>query len=315
MLIDELTITFKAGDGGRGKMSFYHKEKAGPDGGNGGDGGNLYVTGISDIMALDRFGGKPEFSAEDGNPGESNQKSGRNGKDRTIELPIGTVISDLDTGDTFEIIRVGQTFLLCEGGRGGKGNYDLRSSRLTTPKFAEPGTPGVVRRVNLSLKIIADFGLIGLPSSGKTSLLNALTNAHGKVAAYPFTTLSPNLGVYNHKIIADVPGLIEGAAKGRGLGDKFLKHIERVKEIFHCISVESDDPAKDYQVIRKELEEFSPVLKEKKERILLTKIDLVDEKIWMEKIEELKKLGTVIPISIYIPETLVPLKKSLDLLK
>lgn len=310
MLVDEIAVLLKAGDGGKGKMSFGKMQKSGPDGGNGGDGGNLFVVGSSDLTLLGQFHPDEVVSAEDGRPGDKNKMSGKKGSSLTVRLPIGTTIADLKTGEKFEILDLEDNLLLCEGGKGGIGNFELRSATNTTPKKTIPPKPGQARNVKLTLRYIADFGLIGLPSAGKSSLLNELTNAKAKTAAYHFTTLSPNLGVLpdGKKIIADIPGLIEGAHKGKGLGIKFLKHIEKVGLLFHCISSDSPNPVEDYQTVRRELGKYSESLLKKDEIILLTKTDLIDSVELEDKIKELAKFGKkVLPVSIYDPESITKL--------
>ena len=278
MFIDEVEITIKAGDGGLGKVSFGKSGKSGPDGGNGGDGGNVELKISSDLTLLNKFQGKSLISAENGRDGGRNKKTGRNGDDLVVMLPVGSQLKDVNTKEIIEFDRVGEKYILCEGGVGGIGNYDLRSSTNTTPKNTIPPTPGQKQRLKINLRFIADCGFIGLPSAGKSSLLNELTNTNVKTAEYHFTTLSPNLGVLpNKKILADIPGLIEGASKGRGLGIKFLKHIQKVDLLLHCISLESTDPLKDYKIVKKELGKFSKDLLGKDEVIVLTKSDLVSK--------------------------------------
>ncbi len=312
MLIDKAQVVFKGGKGGNGKVSF-RRNKKGPDGGNGGDGGNLYVVAKSDIRLLSQFTREDQFAAENGIDGANNQRSGAKGKDLEIYLPVGTALLDAVSGkELFELSFEGERMLVCRGGKGGSGNWESRSADNPVPRKAEPGQKGEVRELVLSLKLIADFGLIGLPNAGKTSLLNELTGAHERTANYSFTTLSPALGVFNRKVIADIPGLIEGASKGRGLGIGFLKHIEKVKVLLHCISCESEDILKDYQTVRKELFSFNPNLEHKKEIILLTKTDLVENKT-IEKATELlrKKNETILPVSINNWESLEALKEML----
>jgi GTP-binding protein len=313
MLVDEIKLTLKGGDGGAGKMSFGKMMKSGPDGGNGGDGGALRAIASSDLTLLSQFHPDEEVLANDGNPGESNKKSGKKGADRVLKLPIGTEIKDLKTGETFELTDLEDEILLCEGGEGGIGNWELRSSTNTTPKNTIPATLGQTREVKLTLRFIADYGLVGLPSAGKSSLLNELTNARVKTAAYHFTTLSPNLGVLpNKKIMADIPGLIEGAHKGRGLGVKFLKHIEKVGLLLHCVPADSENPTNDYEVIRKELGAYSKSLLKKKEIILLTKSDLLSEDEVKEKLKILKKLKKeVVSVSIHDEDSILALLKLL----
>lgn len=309
MLIDEVDLTVKAGDGGDGMVSFGRRPKSGPDGGNGGDGGDVYALGVEDIMALKRYAPNKVYEAEDGRPGGRNKKTGKFGKDLILEFPVASTLIDRDTGEMMEIEKVGQKELVCQGGRGGRGNWEFRSSTNTSPKYAEQGQPGEKRKVHVVLRLIADYGLIGLPSVGKSSLLNELTKAHVKTAAYHFTTLEPNLGALDNKIIADIPGLIAGASEGKGLGIKFLKHIEKVPVLLHCIAADSGDVEKDYRTIRKELEEFNPELLDKEEFILLTKSDLVSNKKLKEKQKKLQKYSNnVLPVSIYDWDSIQGLK-------
>lgn len=277
MLIDEMEIVVQGGHGGPGSISFGKKAHSGPDGGNGGKGGDFYIRASSDITLLNQFSQKKEFSAKAGQSGGRNKQSGKSGSDFELLIPVGTEIIDQNTNEVIvELKDVDQRVLLCTGGKGGKGNYEFRSPRRTTPEIAQPGLPGEQKHLKLVLKLIADFGLVGLPNAGKSSLLNELTHSKAKIADYPFTTLSPNLGVYNGKIIADIPGLIEGASQGRGLGISFLKHIEKVKVILHCLSCETSNPLKDYRTIRLELEKYNPELLNKPEILLITKTDLAD---------------------------------------
>lgn len=314
MLIDEVEIVIKAGDGGGGMVSFGKGAKSGPDGGNGGKGGDVHIIASSDLTLLNQFQSESLVSAEDGVDGGRDKMFGRMGEDLYLNLPIGSRLEDLDTGEVFELKRTGDKFLLCRGGVGGIGNHELRSAKNTTPKYSISPKPGKSRRLKIVLSFIADFGLIGLPSSGKSSLLNELTSANVKTAQYHFTTLSPNLGVLsNKKIVADIPGLIEGASKGKGLGIKFLKHIQKVGLLLHCISSDSLDALKDYEVVRKELGEYDKKLLEKDEVILLTKSDLKDEK-GIKKIKSrLKNLNRkIISTSIYDESSLESLLKILQ---
>ena len=308
MLIDEVEVFFKAGDGGDGKKSFYPKDKAGPDGGNGGNGGSIYLTATSDLTSLIQFQGKRTRKAEDGQQGGKFQKTGKNGKDFIISLPIGCNITDSETGEMFELNDLEAKILLCKGGKGGKGTHDLATSINTTPMRAEPGQPGQQRNLKIILKLLADYGLIGLPNAGKSSLLNELTKANVKVADYPFTTLEPNLGVMGKKVLADIPGLIEGASTGKGLGIGFLKHIEKVNLLLHCIAIESKNIEADYGIIRQELEKFNPLLTQKPEIILLTKTDLAMPEEIKEKQKILEKFGKVLPVSIIDDQSLQKLK-------
>lgn len=279
MLIDEVNITLKAGDGGDGIVHFYHdgdRPKGGPDGGKGGDGGDIYFRAVSDISRLSQFRYLKKIEAESGQKGGLNQMTGKNGRDLTVEIPIGTVVN-YDNGTSVEFSEVGETIIMAKGGNGGWGNYHFRSSTNQTPRQCKKGYKTAVRNVFIQLKLIADVGLVGLPNTGKTSLLNELTSANARVANYSFTTLEPNLGVMkNGRIIADIPGLIEGASDGRGLGIKFLKHIERTRILIHCLSCESQDPKADYKTVREEIKKYSSTLVKKPEIIILTKSDILE---------------------------------------
>ena len=308
MLITEVNIVFKAGDGGDGKVSFY-KYRRGPDGGNGEKGGSIYISPTTDIYALSPFSRTKKIEAENGRGGMSNTKNGKAGKDLEIKLPVGTIITDKESGEVFEITADFKRFLFCKRGEGGRGNYEFRSGANTTPKFAEKGQAGQKRSLHLNLKLIADYGLIGFPNAGKSSLLKELTSATPKVASYPFTTLEPNLGELNGQIIADIPGLIQGASQGKGLGIKFLKHIEKVSLLLHCLSCEEKEPQKAYQTIRKELENYNPNLLKLPEIILLTKADLrskAEINSYLKALKGLKK--EVLPVSIYDWESLEKLR-------
>lgn len=314
MIVDERRITLKAGDGGRGSISFW-KVGRGPDGGNGGDGGSIIVEGSSDLTLLRQFHENEIVEAERGKDGGPTRKDGKNAPDLRIKMPLGSLITDTQTKEKFEIEKQGQEIHLCLGGRGGIGSYDQRSPENTTPEKAIPPGKGQVRKLHISLRFIADFGLIGLPSAGKSSLLNELTNTNVKTAGYHFTTLSPNLGVlpFSRKIVADIPGLIEGASDGKGLGIKFLKHIEKVTLLLHCISCASSTPLKDYETIRNELKNFDETLLKKEEIILLTKSDLAKENDIEKTIKKLKKIKREIVItSIHDWESIEKLKKRLN---
>ena len=281
MLIDEVQILVKAGDGGNGIVHFYSdafRPKGGPDGGNGGHGGSVYFQAVSDFSKLNQFRHAKVYAAQNGEPGGRNNRTGKNGDDLIIEVPTGTVVN-YDNGTSIELTEVNQKVLIARGGKGGRGNWMFRSATNQTPQERELGFKCTPKKLFLQLKLIAQIGLIGLPNAGKTSLLNELTPANAKVANYAFTTLEPNLGVTKGGlVIADIPGLIEGAADGRGLGIKFLKHIERTHFLIHCVSAESENPLKDYQTVRQELSNYSSVLAKKPEIIVLTKTDTKTEK-------------------------------------
>ncbi len=314
MLIDDLTIRVVSGKGGDGIVAFSgNKMSLGPTGGSGGDGGSIYFNGVSDLGALNRLRNQKVFEAEDGFNGRRQLNDGTRGKDLIINVPVGTVIHNLTTGYDQEIVKIGERLLAAQGGHGGKGNFHFRGSRNTSPTQFQTGLPGQEFEIRLELKMIADVGIIGLPNAGKSSLLNALTNAKSKVANYHFTTLEPNLGVYYELILADIPGLIEGASQGKGLGIKFLRHVERTRILFHLISADSETLAEDYQTIRQELGSYNKNLLEKDEFLFLAKSDLLDKTEITKKIKQLKKLNpNAIPLSINDPDTLTAIKKILD---
>ncbi|MFA6184994.1 MAG: GTPase ObgE [Candidatus Shapirobacteria bacterium] len=311
MLIDEVRITIKGGDGGNGSAHFYSdafRPKGGPDGGIGGDGGSVFFEAVSDISKLNQFRHAKVYTAQNGEQGGHNNRTGHNGEDLIIQVPVGT-LATYDNGTSIELTKLGQKVLMAKGGSGGRGNFCFKSSTNQTPLEKELGYKCQTKKLFLQLKLIAQVGLIGLPNAGKTSLLNELTTADAKVANYSFTTLEPNLGVMkNGLIIADIPGLIEGAAEGRGLGVKFLKHVERTSLLIHCIAADSSDPLKDYQTVHQELNNYSSNLANKPEIIVLTKSDTLDPK-EITKIQKLIKAQ--ISTSIVDPESI---KKLNDLI-
>ncbi len=314
MLIDDVSIRISAGHGGKGSVAFNKTLMSlGPAGGKGGHGGNVYMEGVSDLSALGQFRFKKEFAAEDGLYGRDQFRDGHDGKDLILKVPVGTIAHNLTTGEDIEIEHVAQRVLIAKGGNGGKGNFLFRSSRNTTPKQFQPGLPGESFEFRLELKFIADVGFVGLPNVGKSSLLNELTNAKSKVANYAFTTLEPYLGTYYELILADIPGLIEGSSGGKGLGTKFLRHIERTKTIFHFVSAESPTPVEDYDTIRTELGTYSKTLLKKPEYLFLTKSDVVDAKELKTKLAALKKINTkAIAISIIDDESINKVQKILN---
>ena len=317
MIVDEITIRIKGGKGGDGIVAFSKlKNEQGPTGGDGGNGGNVYIEGISNLSALSKFRFKKEFFAQDGVDGKTRLLEGARGEDLILKVPVGTIAHNLDDRRDFEILEVGEKILLARGGKRGRGNWHFRSSSNTTPRECEKGEEGQSFNFILELRMIADVGFIGLPSAGKSSLLNALTRANAKTAAYHFTTLEPNLGDYYGMILADIPGLIEGASKGRGLGIKFLRHIKRTKILIHCISCESENIKEDYKIIKEELKEYESAIARKKEYIFLTKIDMLDEKEVIKKVKELKKITlNVLPVSIYDEESIEKVQKILNKIK
>lgn len=314
MIIDDVIITVAGGRGGNGVVRFNKtKMSLGPTGGSGGKGGDVFVQGVSDLGALRQFRFKKELKAKDGQMGKFQLNDGHNGEDLTLLVPVGTVIHNLDTRQIIEITKIGQIELLAKGGKGGKGNFLFRSATNTTPLESGKGKPGEFFNVRFELKMIADVGFIGFPNVGKSSLLNELTNASAKVANYPFTTLEPNLGVYYDLILGDIPGIIEGAAEGKGLGVKFLQHIERTKVLFHLISAESSHPIEDYKTVRAELKAYNPLLLDKPEYLFLSKSDIVLPETIATTQSEFKKIGKeIIPISIADDKSMEAVKKILN---
>jgi len=291
MFIDEAEINVTAGNGGDGSVSF-RREKyvpmGGPDGGDGGDGGNVIILADNHCHGLAQFNREKNFKAESGHNGMGQKKSGKNGEDLILKVPAGTQIY-VDDKMVHDFVLEGDQMIVAKRGIGGWGNTHFVSSIKQAPQWSKVGLKGESKRIHLELKLIADAGLVGLPNSGKSTFLSVVSNARPKIANYPFTTLEPNLGTIKLKdkniVIADIPGLIEGASQGRGLGVKFLKHIERTKVILHLIDATSEDFLSDYKKIRNELSQFSLKLADKKEILVLTKSDLLPEK-------DLKKLLT-----------------------
>ncbi len=287
--IDEMDLDAEAGKGGDGVVRWLHlksKEFSGPAGGNGGNGGDVYFRAVRDVGALNRYRGEKFFQAEHGGSGEGRTRHGKNGEDIFIDVPMGSRIRNRGTGEEFELLSEVQSALALKGGRGGAGNAVFKSSVNRSPVQSFPGAPGEKGAFRIELSLIADAGLIGLPNAGKTTLLNSLTGAGAKTASYAFTTLEPNLGMLYGYVLADIPGLIEGASGGKGLGSKFLRHISRTKMLLHCISLESVDPKADYQVVRGELSAWGETLAEKPEIIIITKSDTRDA----GEVQEMAKL-------------------------
>lgn len=286
---DHLYISVHAGKGGDGIVHWQHfpfKPKAGPDGGDGGKGGNIYIRSVRDVFALSMYRNKQIISAEDGGIGMRQEKKGHNGEDVEVVVPVGSIVINLQTNERFYFSKEDQKEVIAVGGRGGFGNTYFKSSRETTPKRAVPGQYGQAYDLYINLKLIADVGFIGLPNAGKSTLLNILTRAQARVGAYPFTTLHPNLGVFYGLVFADIPGLIEGSAIGKGLGHSFLKHIQSTRFLVHLVSLESKDPFKDYEIVRDELYQYNKSLLEKPEIVVLTKSDVVNT----DHIEKILKL-------------------------
>jgi len=287
--VDLIEITVEAGKGGPGCISFHREKfipKGGPDGGDGGKGGDVYIVADESLNNLNQFLSCKYFKAEDGKPGRGQKQHGKDGKNLMIKVPVGTVVIDSETNEILgELDFPGKKILIAKGGKGGLGNVHFASSTNQTPEYAQPGLPGELKKIQLNLKIIADIGFVGLPNAGKSTLLKALTANQPKIADYPFTTLNPNLGVLIYRIddlierrflIADIPGIIEGASKGIGLGISFLKHIERVNLIVYVLDINSIKLSKEYQILQMELSHYSKELLKKNSIIVFNKIDLVN---------------------------------------
>jgi GTP-binding protein len=313
--VDEAKLNIKAGKGGDGVVRWRHekyKEFGGPSGGNGGKGGDVYFVAIRDLNKLVDYKNKHDFFAEDGEEGGSNSREGKNGIDLEIEVPVGSIVTKIGTKDSFELIKEREKVLVLSGGKGGFGNEHFKSSNNTTPKEFTLGKEGEIGGFYIELKLMADAGFIGFPNAGKSSLLNELTNAKPKIGSYEFTTLDPNLGDLYGFILADIPGLIEGASEGRGLGHKFLRHISRVSVLIHCISLENEDIEKAYETIRKEMDDYDSNLSQKQEIIVLTKTDLISKKDLEKLIKKVSKLNErVFTVSIYDDESIKKLHDSL----
>ena len=293
MFIDYVVIEVKAGDGGSGAVAFRREKyvpKGGPAGGNGGKGGDVILEAHHNLHTLLDFRYKKKYSAVDGQIGGSSLKDGKSGSDVVIKLPVGTIVKDFKSGEVlFDLEKNKKKVVIARGGKGGKGNSNFATSTNRTPRFAEEGKQGEFKKVILELKLIADVGLVGFPNSGKSTLISKISSARPKIADYPFTTIEPNLGIVKYKdfktfTVADIPGIIEGAHKGKGLGHKFLKHIERTGIILFLIESTSENYEKDFKILLNELKSYSDKLTKKKILVSLSKADLCDE-------QRLKKLS------------------------
>ena len=276
--IDEMQLHGVAGRGGNGVVRWLHlkgKERGGPAGGDGGRGGDIVIEGVRDLAILAAYRYLKRIAAENGGAGEGNDRHGKDGAPYVLKLPVGSVVRVSSTGETYEILEEGQRFTILKGGAGGYGNAHFKGATNQNPKEFTVGKNGQAGDIHITLKLIADAGFIGFPNAGKSSLLNALTRAKSRVGAYPFTTLDPHLGDFYGRILADIPGLIEGASEGRGLGSRFLKHIERTKFLVHLVSAEQEDVVSAYGAIREELEAFGHGLSEKEELVVLSKVDML----------------------------------------
>ena len=284
--VDYVKINAKSGNGGKGSAHLRREKyvaRGGPDGGNGGRGGHIIFISDKNLWTLFHFKFKRHFKAENGGDGGKSRSSGSNGADEIIKVPIGTVVKDIDSNEIlFESINHGDKKIIIEGGKGGLGNWNFKSSTNQTPKYAQPGLKGSEIKLIVELKVLADVGLVGFPNSGKSTLLSVLTDAKPKIANYEFTTLKPNLGIVKHRdyntfVISDIPGIIEGASAGKGLGHHFLRHIERNSILVILISTESDDINKTYNILTKELKTYNSQLLDKEKLLVISKCDLLEK--------------------------------------
>ncbi len=308
MFIDEIQFHAQAGSGGDGVVRWRREkfiDKGGPNGGDGGRGGSIYAIAVQDINILSKYKHKKEWKGDRGEDGAGGSRHGKDGRDLMIEFPIGSIITNVESGGSVSLDKVGQKELLLKGGLGGWGNEQFKTSINTTPTKATKGKLGEQGHFKIELELFAEVGLIGLPNAGKSSLLNAITNADAKIGSYQFTTLDPNLGDFYGHILADIPGLIEGASEGKGLGIKFLKHIKRTRMLAHLVSFENEKPMDVYNQIRKELGAYDEELIEKEEVIILTKTDLIEDKKVIEKIKKefLKLKKPIFTLSLYDDES------------
>jgi GTP-binding protein len=321
--IDEAIITVQSGNGGRGCVSFRREKfipRGGPDGGDGGKGGDVMLKTVPQRRTLYHFRHRKHFKAANGTPGRGQNKTGKSGQDLIIEIPPGTLVSDAETEKLIkDFTAPNQTFLLLHGGRGGRGNSRFKSSTHRTPRFAQPGEPGRTLTLKLDLKLLADIGVIGLPNAGKSTLISVISSAKPKTGNYPFTTLTPNLGVVHNEagepfVVADIPGIIEGAHKGAGLGIQFLKHIERTRILAHLIDaadIDPDDPLRNYRIINQELAEYSENLAAKPQIVILNKLDLDGAREKADRFQQAHSGITVAAISAATGKGISSLKKKM----
>ena len=315
--VDYVKICCRSGKGGAGSKHFHRDRttaKGGPDGGDGGRGGHVILRGNKQIWTLLNLKYRKHVIAEHGDPGSANLKTGKNGKDEILEVPLGTVAKDAETGEFIcEITSDGEEIVLLQGGKGGLGNNHFKSSTNQAPRYAQPGESGKEEWKILELKVLADVGLVGFPNAGKSTLLSVVSAAKPEIANYPFTTLVPNLGIVayrDHKsfVMADIPGIIEGAHKGKGLGHRFLRHIERNAVLLFMIPADADDILKEYQILLNELAQYNPDLLDKERLLAITKCDLLDDELMSELKDEFPKDIKVVCISSVSQQGLTELK-------
>jgi len=318
-MVDEVDVTFKGGKGGDGIVSFRHEKyipKGGPDGGDGGWGGNVVLLSSDDLHGLSVYRFKKQFVADDGGRGAERNKTGKGGQNLVLKVPVGTVLKDINSKAVFDFYEKGMEYTVCRGGEGGKGNARFKSSVNTTPRQFTYGKLGDSLECKLDLELIADVGLVGFPSAGKSSLISQITSANSKVADYPFTTLEPVLGVMTHKgkkiTIADMPGIIEGASTGKGLGERFLKHIQRTKAVVFIIDINNEDTKSYFDILRNELMQYSEKMNDKKFLVVLNKTDLVEDKIIKSRLKVFSDLKVdVMATSVLTGEGIEELKDRL----
>jgi GTP-binding protein len=296
--VDYVKIYVASGKGGKGSSHLHREkfiEKGGPDGGDGGRGGHVIIKGSKNLWTLFHLKFLRHVKSGHGGDGGSSRSTGHDGEDKFIEVPLGTVVKDKETGEIlFEITEDGETKILARGGKGGLGNWNFRSSTNQTPRYAQPGIPGEEVDVILELKVLADVGLVGFPNAGKSTLLSVLTSAKPKIADYAFTTLKPNLGIVAYRdfqsfVIADIPGIIEGAAEGKGLGHYFLRHIERNSTLLFLVSADADDIKKEYEILLDELRRYNPEMLDKDRLLVISKCDMLDDELQKEMKQQLDK--------------------------
>jgi len=303
--VDYVKVNVASGKGGKGSVHLHREKyitKGGPDGGDGGRGGHVIVKGNKNLWTLVHYKFKKHFKAGHGEHGSKNRSTGADGSDIYLEVPLGTVIRDTETNNIlFEITEDGEERIVLEGGKGGRGNWHFKSSTNQTPRYAQPGIPGQETQVTLELKVLADVGLVGFPNAGKSTLLSVMTSAKPKIADYEFTTLKPNLGIVQHRgftsfVMADIPGIIEGAAEGKGLGHYFLRHIERNATLLFLIPADSKDVSSEYQILLDELRRYNPELLDKDRLVAISKSDMLDEELMTEMKAELAKEIKDVPV-------------------
>ena len=302
--VDYVKIYVSSGKGGKGSTHLHREkfiEKGGPDGGDGGRGGHVYLKGNKNLWTLFHLKFVKHMRGGHGGDGGSSRSTGHDGEDKYVEVPLGTVVKDLDTGEIlFEITEHDEIKIIAQGGKGGLGNWNFRSSTNQTPRYAQPGMPTEEKDVILELKVLADVGLVGFPNAGKSTLLSVLTSAKPKIADYPFTTLKPNLGIVSYRdfqsfVIADIPGIIEGAAEGKGLGHYFLRHIERNSALLFLVPADADDIKKEYEILLDELRRYNPEMLDKDRLVVISKSDMLDEELQTELKKQLDKEFKGIP--------------------